>query len=1202
MSDSRWTPSQREAIDYRGSSVLVSAAAGSGKTAVLVERVIKRIIEDGIRADKFLIVTFTKAAAGELRSRIMQAIDNEMKNADDDKRQWLVMQKNYLPLAKICTIDSFTGYLVKENVQSLGISSAFSVMTEEEQKLVKEDISKDIMREAYENPEPFGGQAFYDYVEQVSEARNNENARELFVMLNDAGSAYPYFEQWIDGLFETFSSSKNLKDSVIGKLYNEYVGVNADLRLSKALRLVNEAITITDAAHCTDLCNIRVFKNKVEDFCKALAESDYKKAKLIAGESFRWSNKATKGSDEYSILKSVQDNQFKKAKAEYDSTKKIKLYTNEEFISQREKLLPVIETLVKLTKCYHCRLMEYKREHNRFTFDDILHFAVELVSTPTDDPEVYEPTPFVLEFRKKFEEICIDEFQDTSKTQCLLFESLSRNNLFMVGDIKQSIYRFRKAQPQIFNSIRQTGRLSGGEHVQVITLGNNFRSRTAVTESTNFVFENIMSKEMGEVDYNEDEKLIQSRQFDAADESVEFHILNQKAVSADEDEEELGKVEIQASYIADLIKKMIDDGFTVQDKNGMRPCRLSDFCVLARTVKVIGPALVAELKKRSLDSFIEIDSEFFKSYEIDLILSIVKIVNNPGQDIPLAATMMSVLYGFTPDEMTEIRLKDNNRVSLYSRLLTQQDENPKIKHFLDDVKRWRNMSMTMNAEAFLRAVYDDTGIENYVELMPSPVVKRANLSLLLHYASKYESEGNFGVSNFLRYTEKLKESKLDYVGSLDKSNSADVVRIMTIHKSKGLQAPVVILAMLEKNMKKNQGDAYLFSNATGFGFKYKETDEELNVNYYTDTVSHTATKYDENKLSVSEEMRILYVAMTRAEEKLILVSSVNYESTSGNTVNLKNYSKISDECEPLKPVVAGNCKCYLDWLVYSFLRHPDAANLREECGCEDIELIENPGFKLDVYLQREIEVSSEEEKVNESNCEPDSALVEIIREAVDYKYKYAEIAMQPGKISASDATVQTVDNPYFAASKPAFLTGGYTAAQRGTITHKFMQYVDFNAVTTENGEVFGVEEEMFRLVEKKIMTSDEADAVEIKKVKQFFLSDLARRMKASPLLMREKKFTVYFDIDYFNPELAKFRSDEDKLTMQGIADAVFVEDGKLVIVDYKTDRLENEEDFIRHYESQIKVYKNALVQCTDYDEVSAMVLYSFYLGKEITVG
>ena len=1174
----QWTLQQKNAIEARGGSVLVSAAAGSGKTAVLVERVIERITdkEKPTSVDRLLIVTFTKAAANEMKQRISAAIDEKLRESPSDAN--LINQKMLLPSAKICTIDSFCNSLVRENFQLLDISPDFKNADEGELNLIKNEALAVTLQEMYEK----GSKDFLNLVELLFKGRDDSFLSEMIYALYNASVSYPFPEKWIEETAEKYNCTKGIKESSYGLLIFSYA--------EKALLYCLSLIESVEKGCEFD-------EELYEAFEGALTadKSEIKKMLLFAKEKnwdeLYYASHNYKAARRKKIPSQYKDEPFCDILIEKrDRVKKIiadhiaayMCSTEEEFLSDMAYLQPMVKELSEAVLLFSKNFSEMKSEKGLADFSDISHMALSLLVKYSKDGE-YERTPLALSVAEGFDEILIDEYQDTNKAQDMLFTSISRNNLFRVGDVKQSIYRFRRAMPEIFIDLKNRYSLYDGEkdnYPAKIVLGNNFRSRKSVTGAVNFVFSQLMSEDVGDIEYGSEEELVFSAFYEEKKESAELHILDIDGYDKDEESSD----DLQGAYVAELINKMISEGFKVKDGDGERPCRYSDFCILLRGVNGgRGADYAYQLKQRNIPSFTEVSATFFSSYEISLILSLLRVIDNPKQDIPLVTVLMSVLFGFSVDDIAALRINDR-KSDIYGCLLTAR-KTEKVSAFLEKISYYRSLSAAMGVEDFIRLIYDDTSLYALVGAMNDSDTKKANLMLLLDYASTYEKAGYMGLSGFIGFIDRLQREKQDLPGSIGLSADANVVKIMTIHKSKGLEFPVCILSNC--GVKFNRSDekaGMIISSKEGIGLVARRTE---NLSQYP-TVSHKAVKLSLKNDAVSEEMRVLYVAMTRAKEKLICVGAYK------NVPSLikKCAVNVNQEDKRVMPFGESLSSSYLEWLVTAYLRHKDGGLLRRQADLGEDTVIPSE-TDLEVFIKDFTTAQILTEESRKETVEEDGDFRALLEEKTSFKYKYEPLSYAVSKRAASEADENSIDRDYFASSKPAFLyENNLTAAQRGTATHSFMQYADYEKAS------ISVKNEIGRICDMGFITENEARAINVKAVEEFFKSDFAKRILKSNTVMREKKFTVRVPICDIYPDLTEF-SDET-VVIQGIADCAFVENGRLVVVDYKTDNLRGEERFIEKYRKQVEVYKKALSMCTGY-EVSEAYLYSFRLSKEIKV-
>ncbi len=1169
-----WTEDQKDAIEARGGNILVSAAAGSGKTAVLVERVTQRILdrENPVNADRFLIVTFTRAAAGEMRERIDAAIDKLIAQNPADTR--LVSQKMLLSAAKICTIDSFCSSLVRENFNLLDLAPDFRTADEGELSILCSEACERVMEQLYESKD----ENFRNLVELLFAGRDDSSLSESIMTLYKSSMSFPFPEAWLDSLALEFENCGKLSESRYGDMLFAYAEDLCNYSLSVTENVLYE-IAGDEELEKMLYDALSADKAQYEYILERIREKDWDAAKQSA-LNFKPLRRGN-------TPKHLKDDPFvtgltERRKIATDNIKELSSVfccSEADFYSDSEFFAPMVRALVEAVKLYGKELRKLKNEKKLADFDDITHAALELLVRPVSDG--WERTEKAESLSQFYEEILIDEYQDTNKAQDMLFTALSRDNLFRVGDVKQSIYSFRQAMPQIFLELKESYNRFRREKKQFpakVLLGNNFRSRKGVTDIINFVFSQLMSKESGDIEYGSEEELVPlalySEKTEAATELHLIDTVNTEDVDSDN---------LEANYIADRILSLMDEGFTVRDGDGERKATFGDFTVLLRSVSKKAQIYADVFRKKGIPCFTETGGNFLGSKEISLALNFLRVIDNPKQDIPLLSVMMSPVFAFTPDDVSLIRL--SGKGDIYSCLLSCAEKgNEKVRAFLEKIACWRSLSVCLPASELITELYNETGLPSIFDAVDKSGMKRANLMLLFDYACTYEKSGYAGLSSFIRFVDRLSGQKKDLTGALGEVQGADVVKIMSIHKSKGLEFPVCILADCAKKFNRMDEMKNLIVNLRhGLGIVRRDLDT---FEQYR-TICHSAVKLSMHRDSVSEELRVLYVAMTRAEEKLIIVANKkkvdDFISKCSIDINC-NRRKIT----PYAVTKAGN---YMAWLVTALLRHPDSGELRA-AGNVSNDIVLDCDSPLKVVLTAP-ETVYEENYEKEEAVKAECSFFDEITEKLSYRYPYEALSGVMTKRAASEVDRNYIDRDYFASSMPSFLTeGGLTGAQRGIATHTFIQFADYGKAKAD------LDGEISRLTQKGILTEAQAKGINKKALKTFFESRLLKRILASELVMREKKFTIEVPVNEVYPELEEYFG--ERMMIQGIADCAFLENGELVVVDYKTDALDNETDFVVKYASQVLLYKKALRECTGYNVKSA-VLYSFHLGKEIEV-
>lgn len=1178
-----WTDEQKNAIKARSGSILVSAAAGSGKTAVLVERVLERITDESnpCPANRLLIVTFTKAAAGEMRERLYSALKKAIR--DNPSNAYLRQQEMLLADADICTMDSFCGSLVKENFRLLDISPDFKMIDQSELTVLEKEAIDIVMENEYKKADP----AFSELTDRVFIKRDDFEIAECIMHLYRYSRAYAFPDEWLDNIRKSYDPEVPVAESCWGKFVIDYSIKAIDYCLDMNKEIFSEAMDNEDILQVFEKT---YFSDKalLESILSALKEGKWDEARSAIATKFATKSPAKNGLKDDPLVKELTNKRAAIKKTVNDSANKSSLkeifcVSESEYTDDTAYFKPIIEKLTDCVKQFGNELMKLKKEKNSYDFSDIAHFALRLLVNRSDGKT--SKTDLALELSKRYAEILIDEYQDTNEQQHILFNSLSddEKNLFRVGDVKQSIYSFRQAMPEIFVSLRASlDDYKDENYPAKICLGKNFRSRKGVTDFINFVFSQVMSETVGGIEYNESEQLVAGADYpEAREPEAEFHIVDYSS----ENNCLIDSNVCQARYVASLIKDMISREIQVGRGEERHTIRYSDICILMRSVKgERATAYADELRKWGIPCFITASGSFFSSSEISVMLSILRVIDNPNQDIPLLSALMSPIFAFTPDEAARLRI-DDRKSSLYACLLKAEAHNEKVADFLRFFRKMRFIAATCTSSELIRRILDETSFLAIVQAMDSGELRRSNLMLLIDYAKTYEKSGMLGLSGFIGFIDKLFINKKELEASSPVSENADVVKIMTIHKSKGLEFPVCILAATDKEF--NDEDIkkpIIIDPENGVGL-YRR-DSQTMAKYKT--LQHTAAKIRYLTNMKSEEMRILYVALTRAEEKLVVVTGVN-DAEKELSSAARDIYYASDNVTAFA-VLSG--KSYSDWLLRAVIRHQDAFDLREMIAADPLIARISSGNLL-VKLVDKVKSFTQTLTDDFDSSEVDEELQRLIDERVNFEYKYAPLATLETKRVASQLGNKLINRESFATSKPNFISDGkLTAAQKGTATHRFMQFADFSLAEKD------VALEAQRLVEAGKLTPQEAQCIRQDEIEAFFSSSLYERIKRSENVLREKKFSVNIPAEKIYPEL-KGEADETVM-IQGMIDCAFEEDGKIVIIDYKTDRLTDEDAFRREYSAQIGTYKYALEQISGLS-VSQTCLYSFKLSKTIEI-
>ena len=1179
----KWTTDQQHAIECCKGSVLVSAAAGSGKTTVLVERVIRRLTDEDnhCSAEDLLIVTFTRAATAQMREKIGAAILKRL--SEDPTDRHLRRQYMLLPFAKICTIDSFCNDLVRENFHALGISPDYSLLDNETAVIMKNDVCEAMLERAYE--EDSDG-SFSGLSDMMSSGSSDEDFAKLIIKMYDISTAYPFPDLWLDSLIEEYSQP-DINKSCWGGIIKKYVCDMLDYCVSSSndmMTAMESDSIVADAYGAAVQSDINMYAELREK-----VNRDWDEA-LEAFNTVKYMGLGRVPKGYESETKNAVMTARKKLKDLLKKVPNIMCVSSGEHSEDVRLMRGPVEKLIELVKQFGREYSAEKDKMNSADFSDILHRALNLLAV-SDGSGGYIKTDLARELSSHYVEILVDEYQDINEAQDMIFRAISadENNLFTVGDVKQSIYRFRQAMPEIFLRRRSTTHsFESGKYPLGITLGSNFRSRVGVTSCVNYIFRQLMSTEAGELEYDDSEALNAAAEYPERDTpDCELHVVTDKGNRAD-------TLEAQARYVARYIDRTVREGKTLVTKSGaLRPASYGDFCILLRTAKNVSSVYANALSERGIPVFSPETGGFFEAAEISFILSLLRVLDNPVQDIPLAAVMLSPLFGFSAGELADIRASAKERLEagetepLYRSVAASADEgDEKAAAFLKKIESLRRLSLTMSAGELVRRVCEETGFDAIVGAMPDGERRRLNVGLLCDYAEKYEAAGNLGLSGFIRFIDKVARTSGDLATAARPSENADIVRIMTVHQSKGLEFPICIFADMQHAFnERDNTESVLISSSAGLGMK-RRTEDGISV---YDTASRRAAVITSERMGRSEEMRVLYVALTRAKENLIMVTSVPNPE--------KGLAKVAVECgigERANPFAVLRMNNFSDLVLMALMRHPAADELRKLSGIDvPIFLPEKDRFKLKVVVSDSESFMTE--SANEQKIAAKPVFFNEVQARLDYSDPRSVLSSVPAKRAASDGSERGINREYFASSRPAFMSsGGLTPAQRGTATHKFMQFSDYAAARAD------IESELARLVDGGFLSEDEGKAVNIGAAKRFFMSPLAERIFASDNVMREKKFAALFPAKFFYPELTG-EAAEEKIVVQGIADCVFVEDGELVIVDYKTDTGVDAEALLDRYSAQLEIYREALSQALGMP-VKETLLYSFFMNSTVKVG
>lgn len=1264
-----WTTEQQQVIDLRNRNILVSAAAGSGKTAVLVERIVKIITDKNhpVDIDHLLIVTFTNAAAAEMRERIGNAIEKALDEQPGNEH--LLRQLTLIHNAQITTIDSFCLYVVRNHFHEIDLEPNFRIGDEGELKLLREDVLGRVLEQNYEEP----SEAFSDFVEGYASGRTDAALNEMILQLYEFSRSYPWPEKWLDsfvGIYRIENREELDRAEWLAPLTENICFVLKDCE-----QLLKQALAVTQQDDGPDMYEKAVRSDlekyeslsKLTSFCElSVALSDIKYDRLASSRGFEGDP------DKLELVKSLRE----QAK---DVVKKLcKQYffcSPEMMIEQLERTEPMLEEVVRLTKQFADEFAAAKRRKNLVDFHDVEHFALQILV----DEETEKAKKTAEEFRDTFEEIMIDEYQDSNEVQETLLRSISReergeNNIFMVGDVKQSIYRFRLARPELFMKKYDSYSLEEST-TQRIDLHKNFRSREEVLTCTNDIFYKIMARSLGNVEYDAEAALYPGASYPVSADFIPEILLADSNDELLEDTELTDKKTLEAKIVAEEIKHLMKTQPVTDKAAGtLRAARYSDIVILLRSLSGWADSLVEVLNENGIPAHTVSSTGYFSTVEVQTVLSMLRLLDNPRQDIPMAAVLRSPMAGLTDEELAVLRLEDGS-VPFHEAVLElaeglyeedgqkeisdseadseadqKQGRNAdgkkeddiettahrKLLKFYKKYRQLRQLVPDTPIHELIEIILRETGYGHYVAAMPAGSRRTANLNMLLEKAAAYEKTSYKGLFHFVRYIDELQKYDVDFGEADMVGENEDVVRIMSIHKSKGLEFPIVIVSGMGKNFNKQDTRSKMVLHPElGIGLDYM--DGKLRIKSPTIAKKAIAKQIDLENLG--EELRVLYVALTRAKEKLILTGTLKDAAEKLEFYRQQaNLSKAADR--PLSYLTREGASGYLDWILPAVLSYGDKYPVR---------IVEAAELVLD-EVENQLEQNEDlTERIEEIEA-ADTQLVGQLKQRFSQRYPYQVDVLRKNKYSVSELKHRAMRERFEAEQEetvPAFLEEPVTptiplfiqreesveqetanrGALRGTAVHRVMECYDFASEKS-------VQEQMEAMEKEEKITADMRALVKEQTVADFVSSETGKRMALAQrggALYREKPFVMGFteeelerygfgagaqmieneaqtenaqqEIMSENVSQENHMHEEDLTLIQGIIDVFWIEDDGITVLDYKTDRVDTAQELIDRYATQLKLYADALerVFATRKLKVKEILIYSFRLEKLISI-
>ncbi|WP_436375288.1 helicase-exonuclease AddAB subunit AddA [Cytobacillus sp. BC1816] len=1234
--DATWTDDQWKAIMAKGQDILVAAAAGSGKTAVLVERIINKIIadEDPINVDELLVVTFTNASAAEMRHRIGEALEKAI-NADP-KSAHLRKQVSLLNRASISTLHSFCLEMIRKYYYMTEIDPGFRIADETEAQLLRDEVLEELFEEEYGKE---GNEAFFALVDTFTNDRSDTALQDIIRDLYDFARSNPSPDQYLDSIVEMYNVDG--VDSLEQLPFVRFLLADIDLQLKGAKQLLEYGLELTKlpggpAPRAENfVADLHVVNTLIE------AKNDSWPMLYEAMQSWSFGRAKTCKGDDY------DEGLVEKAKKLRDQAKKIITGLQEElffrkqesFMRDMAEMKPHIESLVSLVKEFSIRFDQVKTEKGLVDFADLEHYCLEILSSSDEEGRLL-PSEAALACRNQFKEVLVDEYQDTNMVQEAILQlvtadSEENGNLFMVGDVKQSIYRFRLAEPNLFlGKYTRFGR-DGEEAGLRIDLARNFRSRKEVLHGTNYIFKQIMGTSVGEIEYDQAAELVKGAPYSESQEHpVEIAIIdlegNEKnepePESVDEgfDSEELAQSQLEARFMASKVKEIIGNRkevYNTKTQSG-RPPKYRDIVILLRSM-TWAPQIMEEFKQQGIPVYANLSSGYFEATEVAIMMSLLKVIDNPYQDIPLASVLRSPILGLTEEELAQIRIH-NKRGSFYEALTSFCRNDPtleteelyeKVRPFFDQLKDWRVMARQGSLSELIWHLYRETRFYDFVGGMPGGKQRQANLRALYDRARQYEATSFRGLFRFLRFIERMRDRGDDLGAARALGEQEDVVRLMTIHSSKGLEFPFVFIAGLARNFNTmDLKKPYMLDKEYGFAAKYVNAEKRISY----PSLPQIAFKRKKKMEMLAEEMRVLYVALTRAKEKLFLVSSVKSADK-----KLNQWLQASEHKEwLLNEYDRASANSYLDWIGPSLVRHRDCEALKGGGPVHPLvpaEILEHPScWNITIIKSEEAAVLTEEANEGEMDLlqlvyegkpvPTESVYKDKVEEQLFWKYSFKQAAQHRSKQSVSEVKrqreifseedsgtelIHKINKPLL--GRPRFMQEkSLSPAERGTAMHAVMQHIDFSRPST----VETISSKMAEMVQNELLTEEQHASIEPQLIVQFFETEMGQRIVQAKSVRREIPFSLSFPAREIYTD---WQGEDEPVLIQGIVDCVFEDEQGLVLLDYKTDGIsgrfkggfaEAKPVLENRYKVQIDMYTRALEQILK-REVNERYLFFF---------
>lgn len=1197
-----WTEEQQKVIELRNRNILVSAAAGSGKTAVLVERIIKMLTDEKhpIDVDRLLIVTFTEAAAMEMKERIRSAIEKKL--TEDPGNEHLLQQATLIHNAQITTIHSFCLSVIRDHFHAIHLDPGFRIGEEGELKLLQHDVLGEILEEKYAS----GEEQFLDFATAYAAKKGDKNLEEWILKIYEFSRSYPNPEEWLKSCEDAYNPET--VEELENSHFMQFVMSNAKRYFQDAKQMLNQGMQICleedgPAVYETTLLSDMTVIETLEK-----ATSFHELNEKV--QEVRWVRLASNRD------KTVSEEKSQAVKTIREEIKDIvKNLKNQYFYQSVDGMLedlqlcrPAIHELLVLVREFADRFEEKKRNQNMIDFSDMEQYALRILTEECEGQLV--PSVIAKEYQQHFYEIMIDEYQDSNMIQETILTSISKieegtYNIFMVGDVKQSIYRFRLSRPELFMEKFDTYSLENGKK-QRIDLHKNFRSRWEVLESANFIFRQIMTKKLGGIDYNVKAELNvgasypQGKGFE-----TEVLVIDTKQELADREHvDSVESRELEARAVATRIHELVEHQLVTDKKTGeLRPAKYSDIVILTRSVRGFADVYTEVLNREGIPAYASTREGYFSAQEVGVILSYLRVLDNRRQDIPLAAVLTSPIGQMTENELAVIRseFREQSFYEAVENYRIEGKENSvreKLERCMQTMDRIREIVPYTPMHELLLHILEETGYGDYAAAMPGGEQRRANLDMLIEKARSFETTSYKGLFHFVRYIEQLQKYDVDYGEANIEDEHANTVRVMTIHKSKGLEFPIVFVTGMGKRFNMQDARNALVLHA-GLGIGLDAMNQKLRTK--SPSIVKKAIQKEEVLDTLGEELRVLYVALTRAKEKMIITGTVS------------NLEKKLLETEQVKRQVGNalpfgtlsTATTYMDWLLPALARLPEDVPLKvSHMGIEEI---------VSKELQKKMEKSLEKAMFEQWDTERiyDEATKNQLEEQLEYHYPYHAEQTRKLKFSVSELKKRVhamemveeelgeelYEEPEMVPLLPKFMQEEeeLTGALRGTAYHRVMELLDF----AKDYEEKSLQETLKEFQKEGKIAKDAVDCIRIKDIQRFLDSSAGQRMQICARenkLWKEQPFVLGVDAKEIYPE----EESDEQILVQGIIDVYFEEEDGLVVLDYKTDKVRSATELVERYHAQLEYYAKALEQVLG-KKVKEKIIYSFTLRKEIYV-